>query len=127
MRRRTKRIVKWVSGCLILTVVAWGLIIYGPTVLEWIKETTAGENIISIRAIHQNLALYENQQVTVIARVTGPVGGIALAEGDEGFNIVLTNLPSGFYVVREKCKITGKVIRTENISVAIEVNNVIKI
>lgn len=115
----------FVIGSVILTAIVWGIIYLGPGIIQWVRESTAGATT-TVEAITQNSEAYENQEVVIVARVTGNVGGFAWAI-DDGEWISLINLPSGFWGTGDKYKIEGKVVQTENISLAIEVSKISKI
>lgn len=95
MRHRTKRIVKWVAGCLILTAVVWGSIIYGPEVWERIKGLgDSGEP--SISELVNNPAQYNGMNVTVKGDLTfrvsaeGAMGAMWLVwGGDDSIGIII--------------------------------------
>jgi len=119
-------------GAIIAMVIAglivYGIVYFGPDILQRIREGTAGGGTTSIRSITQNPEAYENQQVVVVGKVVA-IMGFAEVIDDEGFYIMLTNVPSNFIAGGDKYKIWGKVVHVINFEKywAIEISDIRKI
>lgn len=62
--RRTKRIAMFIIGGLVLTIIAWGLITYGPEVARWVGEHV-GSGVLPPSEIRAHPSKYIGKEVAV--------------------------------------------------------------
>lgn len=103
----TKLIAKLIVAGAVLTAVAWGLVTYGPSIVNRLRYGTSDvENMVSIKELALYPERYENQQVTIIGKYWMGI------MDDEGHYISLTNMPRNFIPTAEaRYRVIGKVVR----------------
>jgi len=113
---RGKGIIKFVIGSLILTVILWGLIAYGPSIVRRIQEATSGT--LSVGEVVEHSNKYLNQQITVKGQIilgAGQsyldnkfVGFVSEYTGDKLYHLHFENSPANTPLIQNSWyKFTG--------------------
>lgn len=89
---RIKNVAKWVAGCLILTAVVWGLIIYGPGIWETVQKRVTGSS--SVRDVVEHPDKYLGTEIAVRGLCYGGSLWEIKPETGQYWVLLLENLPA---------------------------------